>query len=590
MVGFYGLGFKQFGIQDFRQAAQNEGIPATLVEKFLSLVSDSHQCFAVDLEKALSPLQNCPDDRESLQLSSILRVSKIKFPGTDGMRGLVSGLKLEPLESLLRYRNDGLLTPMFCYVMVRAFVKQLNKNAAADRTNSCIGEDGRDASSGHPLLPSLVAAVEDEGLSVEFLGVIPTPAVAAFSLDQGIGGIMITASHNPAVYNGIKFFVEGRKLYPDGEMGEYALSLQALQLASSLGKSFQIREKEIPAVADGALELLTDSVIGDLDAHEIAVLRSSSITLDCAHGAVSAWYEDVFQKMGLFVEVLNAGISEGTINEGCGAAVLDGMQSIKRQGPYPLALARRMVEKQTLDNKTQFGIAVDGDADRGLVLVLHPGSPEVILLQGDEILLLLVKRLKDRGREASVVSLTIESDPRTEQALKRVYPGIQVLQKGVGDRWLTSGLEAGLLCGAEDSGHVIQPVKVGEKLLYSGNGLASGLVAVANYCADVLGSAVRTGVCKIVVKPVDTRFWYEGSGLFEQVRHSIEGVFAQDIERMVCEEDSDILAYRFADAGILYARASGTEPKLQLVHPNLDDNRFEKVSQAFRMACDPFQK
>ena len=589
MMGFYGPGFKQFDTQDFRQAAQNEGIPATLVEKFLSLVSDSHQCFAVDLEKALSLLQNCPDDGESLQISSILRVSKIKFPGTDGMRGLVSGLKLEPLESLQQYRTDGLLTPMFCYVMVRAFVKQLHKHAAG-RSSICIGEDGRDASSGHPLLPSLIAAVEDEGMAVEFLGIVPTPAVAAFSLVQGCGGIMITASHNPAAYNGIKFFIEGRKLYPDGEMGEYALSLQALQLASSLGKSFQIREKDIPVVVEGPLGLLTDSVVEDLDAQEIAVLRSSSITLDCAHGAVSTWYEDVFQKMGLFIEVLNAGIAEGTINEGCGAAVLDGMQSIKRQGPYPLALARRMIEKQTLDNKTQFGIAVDGDGDRGLVLVLQPGSPEFILLHGDEILLLLVKRLKDRGRETSVVSLTIESDPRTGHALKRVHPGIEVLQRGVGDRWLTSGLEAGLLCGAEDSGHVIQPVKVGEKLLYSGNGLATGLVAVANYSADVLVSAVRTGVCKTVVKPVDTRFWYEGSGLFEQVRHFIEGVFAQDIERMVCEEDSDILAYRFADAGILYARASGTEPKLQLVHPNLDDNRFEKVSQAFRMACGPFQK
>ncbi len=66
MVGFYGPGFKQFDIQDFREAGQHVGIHATLVEKFLSLVSDSHQCFALDLEKALSLLQNCPDDREAL--------------------------------------------------------------------------------------------------------------------------------------------------------------------------------------------------------------------------------------------------------------------------------------------------------------------------------------------------------------------------------------------------------------------------------------------------------------------------------------------------------------------------------------------
>lgn len=586
MVGLYKSELEELSMQEFLHASQAEGIPSSLVEKFLALIRSSRQSFAVDAEKALLLLKNS----EEQHLPSLLRVSKIKFSGTDGMRGLVSNQHQAPLQSVQLYRAEGLLTPLFCYVMVRAFIQRLKGTSRQTLKRICVGEDGRDVSARHPLLPSIAAAIEDEGWVLEYAGVVPTPAIAAYSLEQQSAAVMITASHNPAPYNGIKFFIDGRKLYPQGELGEYALTAQALQLASSLGETFQVARNAVPPVSENALRLLTDSIVADLSDAELATLKLCSITLDCAHGAVAAWYEQVFQKLGLFIEVLNSVIIEGSINNGSGAAYLDGLLSIKREGPYPLALARRMVEKQTLDNKTQFGIAVDGDADRGLLLVLEPDSPHIQILQGDEILMLMIGRLLGRGRTESVVSCTIESDPNTMQCLKHRFPQIEVRQKSVGDRWLVAGVENSLLCGAEDSGHVVYPVQVGTRTLYTGNGLAVGLTAIANYQTELLSSCSRIGIRKAVVKPVATQFWYEGSALFEQVRHSIEEVFTQDVERVVFEEDADVLAYRLNGAELLYARASGTEPKLQFVYPHLRDDRFEKVVQAFRMACEPFQK
>lgn len=579
MVGLYGSNLEQRSLE---QMLQEESLPADLVETFLSLIRTPDQDSAVDVDKAISLLKHCSLE----QVASIVRVATIKFPGTDGMRGLVSFNEIvTPVESLVRYRTDALLTPMFCFVLVRAFLEQVKTVLHPVELRVCLGEDGRDAVAGHPLLPSILGALAAAGWTVDYLGVVPTPAVAAYSLDQQIPGIMLTASHNPATYNGLKFFVEGKKLYPQGPMGEYALSSQALQVAYSLGETFQVPPNALPPVCERGLELLTECVVLDLSEAEKKHLASCSLTLDCAHGAVSGWYQELFGRLGLSVEALNAELSEGNINNGCGAAHLDGLHAIKREGPYPLALAQRMVERQSLDDRLQFGIAVDGDGDRAIVLVLEPGSRELQVLAGDELLVLLIKRLQ--GRAESVASLTIESDPHTMQTLKRMYPDLTVRQKGVGDRWL---VEDSLLCGAEDSGHVVFPVTVGSRILYSGNGLATALAAIATYQSALLSSFHRIGMRKVVVKPVATQFWYEGSSLFEEVRSLLEEVFAQDIERMVCEEDADILAYRLRGGELLYARASGTEPKLQFAYPDLDDDRFDKTSQAFRIACAPYQK
>lgn len=584
MVGLYGSRLEHYSIEQVQRMLQDERIPAHTVASFLSLIQTTHQRFALDVDKAISLLKNSSSE----QLASVLRVSKIKFPGTDGMRGLVSLPEVvTPVDCLVRYCSENQLTPLFCFVMVRAFLEQVKTVLHPLEMRICLGEDGRDAAVGHSLLPALLGALSAAGWAVDYLGVVPTPAVAAYSLDQQIPGIMLTASHNPASYNGLKFFVRGKKLYPEGPMGEYALSAQALAVVSSLGETFQMCPAAVPPVNTQGLQLLTECVATDLSEEEKRFLASCSITLDCAHGAVSSWYQMLLQNLGLFAEVLNVGLSEGSINNGCGAALLDGITSIRREGPYPLALAKRMVEKQSLDNTRQFGIAVDGDGDRAIVLVLEPESDTVRVLSGDELLVLLVRRLQDAGRTESGVSLTIESDPHTMQTLKRLYPDLTIRQTGVGDRWL---FDNALLCGAEDSGHVVYPVSVGEHLLYSGNGLATGLSAIAAYRPQLLEHLCRTGVQKVVVKPVATQFWYVGSVLFEQVRNILLEVFAQDIEPVVCEEDADILAYRLYGRELLYARASGTEPKLQFVHPDLDDDRFEKASQAFRIACKPFQK
>ncbi|WP_332446399.1 hypothetical protein [Sphaerochaeta sp.] len=577
---------QEISLEQFEQRAVRKGVAQQLFQRFLQILVSDRTAYGIGIEKAIKLLATCNDESPSVRLEAIQRVSKLKFPGTDGMRGKVSIQPLSPTGSLLAYQENGLITPVFYYLVVRAFLDLLEEQTSVESTQCAVAEDGREIGSSHPLLRATIAAIDDAGWSANYLGVLPTPGAAIYSMSRQQPVLMITASHNPSSNNGLKCFVDGCKLYPQGVLGEYALTERIIRFAWSVQEGFSCQTAFIPSVDTQARSMLTNLVVDQCSEQDLVLLRNCAVTIDCANGAVSGWYDELCTRMGLHPFVLHTTMGQNTINAGCGAAVLEGIHQIRCTGPFPSLLAQSMVERCSAEHRMQYGIAVDGDGDRCVLLVLEPGDQSIRVLHGDELLTLL----KQRFPHIRDLALTIESDPNTKVQLEKRYPDAVVHIRGVGDRYLTRDLEHTLVLGAEDSGHVVFPIRLGNRVLYSGNGLLTGLLAILAYQANPLNLFVRRGIRKIVVRSVDRRYWFEGSLLHQQSKAMIERLFpCSDTERVVFPEDHDMLAYTIGDGQLLYMRSSGTEPNMQLVFPDSSDERFERLAQEFSQACAPYR-
>lgn len=251
---------------------------------------------------------------------SMVKRSALKFFGTDGLRARTTAAHFGPQESLAVFMNGKELSPMFCYIAGRAFFAMVKERGVVSHLSCGIGQDGREAVNQVGLFEALVSAAQDEGVTATNLGVVPTPAVAAWSLAQGCCGIMMTASHNPAQYNGLKFFIEGSKLSRDGLCGEYEASARMIALSNVLGETFSLGSAVVPNEDSSALNLLTSLSAIVLDPDHRERLQHAGLTIDCAHGAAGQWVHAFLDSLTLSADVLHAQISENMINNGCGAA------------------------------------------------------------------------------------------------------------------------------------------------------------------------------------------------------------------------------------------------------------------------------
>ena len=464
---------QEITIHEMMAHAKRTGVSLSVVQKFLTLVEQDRATYAIAVLKAMSLLQELQIPVATNRLQTILRVSKLKFHGTDGVRGVVVSAQQTFSKSLLDYLEDGLLSPAFCYLLVRAFLSLASEVGQEGNRHIVVAEDGRDCTSGRALVRTVAAAARDEGYLVDYLGILPTPGVAAYSLKYNQLGVMITASHNPSQYNGIKCFVQGTKLYPDGSLGEYAISERAINL------SFQAQQITFPAAPEArrsGIELLKEATLTCISEDENELLKHASITIDCANGALSLCYQDICDALDLGCDVVAASVEPGTINKECGAAELEDWFHIPLKPPFVTPLIEHMTTRCQKSQTRQFGLAVDGDGDRCMVLLLEPGAEHCAVLHGDEQLMLLARRFT----EVKHLAITIESDPHTKSMLSSLFREKTLNVKGVGDRYLRYGMESIALIGAEDSGHVIFPVALEENLfLYSGNGLLTGLLVIA---------------------------------------------------------------------------------------------------------------
>jgi phosphoglucosamine mutase len=307
-----------------------------------------------------------------------------RYFGTDGVRGIVGrDLTVE-------------------------LVERLGRAAAlwSGRGRVFIGRDTR--ASGRELEDALARGIASAGGNAVVAGVLPTPAVALLSLDLAA---VVTASHNPPEYNGVKFFdSDGHKLVDEQEEEIEAL-LDALP--SGAGEI-----DEVGVATDSYLEHVLERFGSDLSGLRVGV--------DCANGAYSRLAPKAFEQLGARVAAIGDAPDGTNINVGCGATDLRALQEL--------------VTRERLD----LGVAFDGDGDR--MLAVDADGNEV---DGDQIVAVLAL---DRGVELVAVTAM------TNLGFHRLMAdnGIRVVTTDVGDRYVLEALrtEGGIL-GGEQSGHII---------------------------------------------------------------------------------------------------------------------------------------
>ena len=341
-----------------------------------------------------------------LKNTETVNMSKQYF-GTDGVRGKV---------------GQSVIQPDFVMRLGHAAGKVLVKQVENHTPTVLIGKDAR--ISGYMLEAALVAGFTSAGVNVELTGPIPTPGVAyltrAFRLDAGV---MISASHNPFYDNGIKFFAEGGVKLSD----EIELSIEACidEPFKTVPSNQYGRAKRIDGAADRYIEFCKSTFPSELS------LYGLKLVVDCANGAAYHVAPNVFHELG--AEVIAVGNTPNglNINDHCGAT-------------YP-----KFLQESVLKHNADYGIALDGDGDR-LIMVDKHGT----IFDGDSLIYVIAKARKLSGNLKGGIVGTVMTNMAMELCLQE--QGIKFERSKVGDRYVLEKLLAnGWQLGGEASGHIL---------------------------------------------------------------------------------------------------------------------------------------
>ena len=421
-------------------------------------------------------------------------MTRIYF-GTDGIRGTV---------------GQAPITPDFVLRLAHAVGRVLKQTE--DRPTVLIGKDTR--ISGYMLESALESGFNSAGVDVVLLGPLPTPGVAYLTRAQRASlGVVISASHNPFADNGIKFFsAQGTKLSDAWELEvEAALSQDPVWVDSiSLGKTQRLAD-----AAGRYIEFCKSTFGTDLS------LRGRKIVVDAAHGAAYNIAPKVFHELGAEVIAIGCSPDGLNINQDVGAT-------------HPEALVQAVK-----DNHADFGVALDGDADR-LQLVDSEGR----LFNGDELLYLIADERLGRDEHVPGVVGTLMTNMAVEVALKA--RGVQFVRAKVGDRYVLEALEKNKwILGGEGSGHLLALDKH-----TTGDGLISAL--------QVLQACVRAEKTMAeLLKDVT---------LFPQTLINVRLSPGQDWQANArLTEETQAAEAALGDSGRVLIRASGTEPLVRVM-------------------------
>lgn len=372
--------------------------------------------------------------------------------------------------------------------------------------------------SGQMLAAAIASGICSAGGDVIYAGVLPTPAVAFLTVRLGASaGIMITASHNPSEYNGIKIFGEdGHKLCDELEDKiEAMLSLPSQSVACRTGKI---------DMYESAAEDYTDYIVSVSDSS----LSGLRIAVDCACGAAGRTAGKIFSSLGAECDVLFDG-SDGDINSGCGSTNISFLSEYVRK------------------NKLFGGAAFDGDADR-CICVDENGVP----IDGDEIMAALALDMKAGGRLRGGIVGTVMSN----YGLCRFCEenGIRFIQTKVGDRYVSEEMRLGdYNFGGEQSGHII----FGD-LMPTGDGELTAVM--------LFSLAKRTGKKLSEIASVIKKM--------PQLSKNIPATPEQKIAFLASGEIKSYLSEvreKLGKSGRLVARPSGTEPCIRLTAESDDE-------------------
>ncbi len=414
----------------------------------------------------------------------------LKF-GTDGIRG--------PVETLI--------TPEACLKIGHAtglVMKELGWNTVV------IGKDTR--ISGYMLEAALQAGFIAAGVNVRLLGPLPTPGVAYLTKTlRNKFGLVISASHNDFLDNGIKIFNEdGEKISREIEkrIEKHLSKKMTLVETSSIGKAYRFDES-----GPRYIEFCKSTVPPEVN------FSSLRIVLDCANGACYKVSPEVFEELGAEVICIGAEPDGYNINQDCGST-------------HP-----EVIKNAVVDHRADFGVSLDGDGDR-VILVDEKGN----VLDGDDLLYILAFANPNRTGAWSGVVGTKMSNLGLEDGIKKL--GYKFVRADVGDKYVSDMLtKKGWMLGGETSGHIIC-----KDLVSTGDGTIAALKVISSLLilekkpSEILANFTKMPQVNEAVT-VDNR----------------DIINDTDLQSLIKEIESDITV------GRVLVRPSGTEPKIRIM-------------------------
>lgn len=419
--------------------------------------------------------------------------------GTDGARGIAnSELTCELAMNIGRAA---------AFVLTRENVKH---------PKVLIGKDTR--ASSNMLEMALAAGLCSVGADVVLAGFVPTPAVAYLISDCGAdAGVMISASHNPCEYNGIKLFNDSGYKLPDSIEEEIEslvlddMSPIKFPTGGDVGNVF---------IRHDYIDKYIDHIVNSTDVR----LDGLKIALDCSNGSASYTAQRIFKALGAELHIMHANPDGENINANCGSTHMDGL--IDYVNAYGMDL----------------GLAFDGDSDRCLA-VDEKGN----LIDGDRLIAVFAKSLKEQNKlKGNTAVVTVMTNIGFKKFAKE--NGIDVAETGVGDRYvLEEMLKKDFVIGGEQSGHIIF-----KDFATTGDGQLTG-VQFASIMA-------RTG-----------KKASELASVMQVFPQTMINVKANPKLKEMLKTDADILAAidsaskQLGDEGRILVRASGTEPLIRVM-------------------------
>ena len=422
-----------------------------------------------------------------------------KLFGTDGVRGVAN----TELTGQLAYQ----VGQAGAYVLTKETKRQPKILVARDTRIS-----------GTMLEAALVAGICSVGAKAISIGVVPTPAVAYLVRELGAdAGVMISASHNPVEFNGIKFFnSEGYKLRDEleDEIENIILS-RSESIPLPIGEEIGTWEMD-HSVIDKYVDFVCNTISGDL--------KGLKVLVDCANGAASEVAPIALERLGAEVELIHHKPNGININRMCGSTHMADLQS------------------QVVGRRVQAGIAFDGDADRCLA-VDEKGE----LIDGDQILSIVGLDMKKRGiLKRDTIVATVMSN--LGLSIMSEEQGVNLVQTRVGDRYvLEKMLKHRYNLGGEQSGHVI---------FLDYNTTGDGLITAI----QLLYVMKKTGMPLSELKGCMQVF--PQVLVNAKVKNENKHAYNEDLE---IQEQIDALEAKFNGEGRVLIRPSGTEPLVRVM-------------------------
>ena len=442
-------------------------------------------------------------------------MGKRKYFGTDGVRDLA---------------NSGNMTPEFALRLGRAFIKFNHGKKIV------VGSDTR--LSGKMLEGALSSGLSSEGADVYSAGIIPTPGVSyAIKYLKADGGAVISASHNPAEYNGIKFLgKDGCKLSDEEEFEIEQLLFQDESNNSS---------KEVGNIFDcpELVEVYSKHIASFLNNDAVV----DGVAFDCANGASAKSVPVLIENTkfsSLNTKIISQNFNGLNINKNCGVMSIDNLTEYVKE------------------NKMSLGFAFDGDADRVLISDKHGR-----IIDGDIILWVLGRWLSKRKTKGSdKVVITVMSNMALETHFEN--EGIKALRCPVGDRYVLETMrKTGAALGGEQSGHIIATEFTG-----TGDGLCTAMLFL-NAVKDL---------------DEDTSTLIDRFGRYPQrltnltLKKSRELVDMEAVNEIVSEYKLKV------SSGRIFIRTSGTEPLLRILVEAPEKNLVEEISEILASKLEEF--